>query len=581
VTLLNDQPLVLGQFVKHLTFDSKTGRLTDGYGNVVNAATGQEAGQLQIQNTLTYEENPFALDSTQRIAFYLNVNGIYPNNPSPGGTYIEAFSLDQFNYINSMLVDGLTGGSTIVRWGTSGLAINGTQVYLIDGSFVAPTGISSAVGSYVAPSPTLTSVSPAAVTAGSPDVHVTLTGRDFTQASVVTWSNQTPLIDSISDTQIVATIPASWLTNPIASAIAVTHGPGTGSSSSLGFTVLPNLGSNTQITALNLSGQDLVWDSTRNLLYVAVPASDPTYPNTIAIIDPTKPAINQLVPVADEPSALSLSDDGQYLYSGSYGQAIVRRYALPSFSLDLTIPTGAGFPANVVGTYVSCTFPVDVKVVPGNPQSIAVTQGNFNFNSKGCGGLAIYDNANPRPGILPYSSGDFTSLAWGADASTLFAQSDPALPPQILHGLAVPPSGVTVTGTLNSGNLGSRVHFDTGTKLLYSDSGIITNPIGPAQAGKFSAGGLVVTDSTLKRAFALTSTGTSFPGQPGSYTLDIFDLNSQTLLNSIVIPSVLGYPTRMARWGTNGLVFVTNIQPTTTGPAVLYILQGSSISGVP
>lgn len=583
VTLVNDEPNVLGEFVKHLAFDAKAGRLIDGYGNVVNAATGQYAGQLRVQNTITYEENPFAIDTTQRVAFYLNTEGFYLHNP-PNGTYIEAFSLDQFNYINSMLVEGLSGGSTIIRWGSSGLAISGpSQIYLIDGSFVAPSGISSNVGSYLAPSPTLTSVSPSAVAAGSPDVQVTLTGRDFTQASEVTWNNQSLLIDSITDTQIVVTIPASSLTSLIASAIMVTNGPGSGNSDALGFTVLPDLGSSTRIAALDLSGQDLVWDSMRSLLYVAVPVIDPTYPNTITVVDPSKYAIHQVVSVADEPSALSLSDDGQYLYSGFYGLAVVQRYTLPSFTLNLTIPTGVGFPANTVGTSGSCTFPVDVKVAPGNPESIAVTQGNYNFDPIGCGGVAIYDNANPRPDTLPYNSGDFSTLAWGADASTLFAQSDSEVQPQTLDSLAVSPAGVTVTGTLNSGSLGSRVHFDTGTNLLYSDSGVITNPVGPAQVGKFSTGGLVVTDSTLKRAFVLTFTGTSsFDPGASSYTLDIFDLNTQALLKSIVIPDVLGNPTRMTRWGANGLAFVTMSQPDeSSAVGVLYILQGSGISGLP
>lgn len=97
----------------------------------------------------------------------------------------------------------------------------------------------------------------------------------------------------------------------------------------------------------------------------------------------------------------------------------------------------------------------------------------------GCGGVAIYDNANLRPDTLTYNSGDFSRLAWGADASTLFAQSDSEVQPQTLDGLAVSPARVTVTGTLNSGSLGSRVHFDTGTNLLHSDSGVITNPVGP------------------------------------------------------------------------------------------------------
>lgn len=582
VTLVSDQPNALGEFVRHLALDTKTSRLVDGYGDVVSATTGQSVGQLQVQNTLSYEENLFALDNTQRVAFFLNVNGFYLVNP-PNGMYIQAFNLDQFNYINSMLVEGLGGASTIVRWGTSGLAIAGTQLYLIDGSFVSPTGISSTVGGYVAPSPTLTGVSPASVTAGSPDTQVTLTGRDFTQASEVTWNNQDLLVDSVSDTQIVVTIPASMLTTAVASGITVTNGPGTGSSESLGFSVLPSLAAGNQITALNISGQDLAWDSARSLLYVAVPLTDPNYPNTIAVIDPTKPAIQQTVPIADQPSAISLSDDGQYLYSGFYGQAIIQRYSLPSFTLDLTIPSGAGFPATAVGTRGSCTFAVDVKVAPGDPQTIAVTNGNQNIEPQGCGGLAIYDNATPRPGTLSYSSGDFTTLAWGADASTLFAQSDPVFETQSLYGLAVSASGPSVTGILNSGSLGNRVHFDAATGFLFSDSGVITNPVGATNLNNLPTGGILVTDDTLKRVFVLSQTsGNSGSGQGAvGYTLSIYDLNTSALLNTIAIPDVLGYPTRIARWGSNGVVFVTISQETFGSAGALYILQGSIISGTP
>lgn len=171
----------------------------------------------------------------------------------------------------------------------------------------------------------------------------------------------------------------------------------------------PGLG--TKINTLDISGQDLAWDSKHNLLYVASPASDPVFPNTIAVVDPTKPTLTQAIP-SPSTQAISLSDDGRYLYSGFHGQTIVQRYALPSFSLDLTIPTRAGLPANTVGTHGTCTFAVDVKVAPGNPQSIAVTR---------C--------RNPRPGTLLYGSGagDLTTLAWGSDAIALFGRPTTAV----------------------------------------------------------------------------------------------------------------------------------------------------------
>ena len=168
----------------------------------------------------------------------------------------------------------------------------------------------------------------------------------------------------------------------------------------------------------------------------------------------------------------------------------------------------------------------------------------------------------------------------------LFAQTDSVFQPQSLDALSVSPSGVTVTGTSGRTHLGNRVHFDSATNLLFSDSGVITNPIGLVQAGTLAggAGDLLVTDDALKRVFVLTNTNGNSGSVQGavSYTLNIYDLNTHALLNSIILPGVLGYPTQMARWGTNGLVFVTSPASFTAGSAgVLYIIQGGIISGTP
>jgi hypothetical protein len=64
--------------------------------------------------------------------------------------------------------------------------------------------------------------------------------------------------------------------------------------------------------------------------------------------------------------------------------------------------------------------------------------------------------------------------------------------------------GVTATGKLNSGGLG-RVHFNTGTNLLYSDSGVTRNPVGPAQVGTFSSGVREPLISESPRLYAVLS----------------------------------------------------------------------------
>ncbi len=82
-------------------------------------------------------------------------------------------------------------------WGSSGVAVGGgTKIFLIDGSFVSSTGTSSQTGSYIEVSPTLDTISPQTVTAGSGPVDITLNGRDFSESSVVTWDGQALSISS-------------------------------------------------------------------------------------------------------------------------------------------------------------------------------------------------------------------------------------------------------------------------------------------------------------------------------------------------------------------------------------------------
>ena len=115
--------------------------------------------------------------------------------------------------------------------------------------------------------------------------------------------------------------------------------------------------------------------------------------------------------------------------------------------------------------------------------------------------------------------------------------------------------------------MGLRPHYDSGTNLVYSDSGRVTNPTDGTAAGVLESQGTMVPDSTLGRAFVLRQ-GTS----QTQYVLDIFDIHQLTHLRSITISGVIGYPTQMVRWGDQGIAFLTS--------SMLYILQGSDITGL-
>ena len=355
-TLTTTIPSAFLGYVSRLTFDKVTSRLYDGYGDVVEPQTGRLVGQFNVQNTPSYGQNPFAIDSVHGRAFFLNTNYSYPGSNGPG-VDIQAFDLNSLAFINAIAPPNLYG-SKILQWGASGLAVGGgSQIFLIDGSFVSPVGTSSPIGSYVAPSPTLSSISPQTVLAGSDSVDVILTGKNFSQAAVVTWNGRTLPFTWQSDTQVTATIPSSLLAQPLTSPILISNGPGTENSGNAPFAVLPNLGPNTQISALDISGEDMVWDSTRNLLYVAV-----TYPgaingNSIAVVDPARAVVQNVMFTGNQPVALDISDDGHYLYSGFQTATSVKRFTLPDFALDLTIPLNSGS--------VSESFAGEVKVAAG------------------------------------------------------------------------------------------------------------------------------------------------------------------------------------------------------------------------
>ena len=553
----------LGSFLERLVFDAPTNRLYDGYGNIVDPATGTEIGQFSVRNTLGYAQNDVAVDAPGNRAFFLNEDYFSPTS-SQQSQDLQAFDLGSFSFLNAITIPGLSG-SHLVRWGASGLAIGGgSQIFLIDGPFVSSAGAGTPVGGYAAVSPTITSITPSIAYAGDAPTTVTVTGKDFTGAALATWNNQSLALTVQSPTQVTITFSAAQLATSTTSAITLTNGPGTENSNAVPFTVLPNLGANTQIVALSLSGQDMAYDATRGLLYVAV--TDPTalHGNAIVTVDPAIAAITATQSTGYQPSALGLSDDGKYLYAGFQTLAAVRRYALQDFSLNLTIPLTLG--SN------NKNFAGDIKVAPAQNQTIAVSFGSKTTEPRDSGGLAIYDNATPRAQTAIFGAGpDTYKLAWNSDATHLYAHSDPELQPQSLSIFTVGSAGLNLTEAFGGyTNLALRPHYDAATNLIYSDGGHIADPLTGAEAGRLSSSGFLATDAALNRAFVLRNLG----GGSG-YALDTFDLRHQTLLKSVALPGISGYPTQLLRWGTQGLAILTD------GPGMLYLLQGSDISGLP
>ncbi len=538
---------VFGDFVKNLIYDAPTQHLLDGYGNTVFAATGQLLGRFSRQNSLDYEANGIAVDSNlHRVFFFVPSFG---NAPAT----LQAFNEDSYLYINSLeaQVPNTAIFGNLIRWGTSGLALTGTQLILVDGPFVAANATaSSAQGGFAQVSPTLVSVTPNTIPAGSGDTQLTVTGTDLVESAVAHWGDIRLPITVISSTQATVTVPSSLLATSSATSLTVDDGPGTPASNPLGVTVLPTQPDPAlTISVLPIGGRDLIWNPAAARLYLAVPDTDPQYGNQIVTIDPVSGAATGSLPTASGPDVLALSSDNQFLYAGFGGLAVVQQYTLPSLQPAAQFQLVPDRPGSTVGSQKTCTFAVEIAVAPGRPQTLAVSGGNPGLEPLACGPLAIYDSGVPRPQTVTDNA---ASVAWSLDGLSLFTQNGPEVSPQDLDKAGVLSSGVSLLQNVYGLNLGARIHFDPVTSLLYSDSGRVSSTTDLSLVATFPASGLMIPDAALGIAFFLGQNSTNL-----DFSIQAYDLRSRALLRSIALPPLLGRPIQFVRWGASGLAFTT------------------------
>jgi len=574
------QSSVFGGARLDFLYDRASARLYDLGGDSIDPTSGKFIGKFNgVDSGYT---TAFTVDGANHLAYYLGREfflGDPLNNP---GTQIVAFDTDRFTIVDSIYLDSAPFslrapyGTGIVRWGKAGLAfISPNAIYLLDGPFVTPgSAASSTTGTSASPTPQLSSVSPESVPAGSSDTVLTVRGKGFTLSTFLTWNGNVVASTMVSPTEMQVTLPAAALGSPVAGTITAMNNQNDAYSNGLGFSVLPAPSGAMKIVALNLPTWDVLWDSETNLLYVPVRSDDPQNGNTIALVDPVAGVVQSTLATASDPFVLDVSGDHQYLYAGFTSSPWVQRFKLPSLTPDLKIPLGNSFDSGGTGGASTCDFALSIKVAPQMPETIAVTQGQ---SRQACGGLSIFDGETPRSETVPATGNSLPYfLAWGTDASVLYGESPPRA--SSLYSFTVSPAGVAYDKTLIfQADLISRPHFDPVTGYIYSDGGQVTDPKDGSQVGSFSASGLMVPDSKLGRAFFLGQTTDQLTTD--SYTLQIFDLTKYTLLDSVVIPNVIGTPMQMVRWGTSGIAFTTGSNDFYKPHGMTYILSGTAISG--
>jgi hypothetical protein len=557
VTQNQDFQHVFGTFMDRIHFDAGTKLVYGDEGHVIDPATGLPVGNFN-------DVGPMVVDSALNIAFF--VSGQVPAT-------IQAFDLTHFTPIDSVTVFNVGDPALrLIRWGRNGLAfitqsVNGVgKVFLVGGNFISPApsfALPPPPTPIVPPTPaanapTLASLNPSSAIAGSAAFTLTISGTRFDPAATAQFNGSALPTTFVSSTQLQAAVSAGEIATPGTANITVANPPSNGGiSSGAAFFVgntggISSAGTSFAVDILNQASKDMVFDPADQLIYLSVPNTS-SNGNAIAVLDPAAIKIAGEQFAGSNPNVIAISDDRQFLYAGIDGSSSVQRFTLPGLGTDISYSLGAG--SYNVGPY----FALDLQAAPGSPHTTAVSRGAWGLSPAALGGIEIFDDATVRPtiakGFGPGGGGGvlYDSIQWGSDASALFA-ADAEGSGFDFYTLSVNSSGVVLTNDYPNtfSSFTNRIHFDSGTKLIYADDGRVIDPTTGLAIGNFGVSGPMVPDSTLNRAFFAKVAGNS------TVVIYSFDLTHFTSVSSINISNVAGNPLRLIRWGQNGLAFNTD-----------------------
>ena len=337
----------------------------------------------------------------------------------------------------------------------------------------------------------------------------------------------------------------------------------------------------TTIRIFQLAANDIVYDKAGQKLYTSIPSSFGGTGNSIIPINPATLVPGSPIWMGSEPGRMAITDDGKFLYTALNGSGSIRRLDLLSqtpgqqFALGNQLTSGAQIPT-IEGPY----YARDLELLPGRNDSVVAVR--YFPCCSGSFGVAAY-----RDGVkLPVNSDPIDlwstfSLTSSSNASVLYGIG---LSGDFLK-FTVDDNGVTLArvtpwfNLINAGN-GTDVVFADGR--IYTTNGLVIDPEIPKIVGNFSfptpstVSGFVP-DPATGRLYVLTSNAFCGPNCTWTAIIYAFDLNTLSLIDSIEVPGLMGFPRSFIRWGANGFAFRTNAFDRFASPTDQVVVIRSSL----
>lgn len=403
----------------------------------------------------------------------------------------------------------------------------------------------------------LSGVQPSSISSRNLPLTIVLSGTGFTTESLALWNGK-PLPTIFRDTNtLITTAPSRLLITPGVAHIAVGFPlDPTRVTDALRFSVFPETGP--RISILDVTANDLAWDSANGRIYLAI-ANRAASTGMVSGINPSTLETEVSSPVTGQPSLLSVSSAGKYLYVAFEGSTAIARKDLPNLADDGTIEAMSD--SAYIAGYTS-----DLESSPLLDSTVAVARMITGMDYFERTEVSVFDDLVWRPAVLCGSfqsscsnraQGLFDEIQWGNAGEYLYLGDDEPSG-LVFFSAPVTDKGVlspTVHYTNSPASLGSRLHNDGTSQLVYTDAGAVIDPVTGETVGNFPAAGRMVAEGLHGMAYFIVQSPQ--PNFSTRYLLEGFDLHTFTPVCSMKLPDLKGIPDRLIGWGNAGFAFNT------------------------
>ncbi|AFL86420.1 hypothetical protein Terro_0069 [Terriglobus roseus DSM 18391] len=459
---------------------------------------------------------------------------------------VGSVSLSYYSTYNGPYMYARVPASLLSAAGTAAIT-------LTNSTYPNPTSLPVTVTIVDPPAPTISSLATTAAPVGAA-LDLTVYGTGFSSGSYASFNGTQVSTTVVNSGQLTARLTTSMLSQLGAGVIRVfTPAPGGGTSNAVTLPIYAPLKNNS-----------MVYSPSTGLLWLSVPSSaGAPYGNSVVSMDPATGALGRPIPVGSEPNKLAITSDGKYLWVGLDGANGVRKVDLTTNTAGLQFALNAGSGSSPIA--------LALQALPGVTDSVVVLQSTSSYSYYAT--PALYDSGVLR-GTMPtgnyYSyyalqvDGSRNEIYVGGGALQTFTYSSSGLTAKTTSTNS---SISLASSSLDDMQLASGTLIGSQGKIYDAEAGTLLGTL--YQTGTVAAVGPTTYDSALGKIFVLDSSSAYccnnytqiqvFKGSDYTATGDLipftipYNLYDSTGLNTYLNPS------RLTRWGSNGLAVRTAI----------------------